>query len=247
MVSPDILGVTQGAGVGAAIGILLNLPTFAIHVLSFAFGVSAVVFVMTVSRLVGRGSSLMALILTGVVINFFCQSLTSLAKYVADADNKLPEITFWLMGSFARSGSYRNVFIMTLALLLGALPLFLMRWRINVLAFGDEEARAMGVNVKRMRFMVIVCSTLLTASAVCLCGTIAWVGLIIPHIVRLIAGPNNGVLFPASLLGGGLFMLVVDNFARAIVPGELPIGILTSLIGAPLFLYILFKGRKELL
>jgi iron complex transport system permease protein len=245
MVSPDILGVTQGAGAGAAAGILLSLPTVGTHLLSFVFGIAAVSLVLLISKLVGQGRSLTVLILTGMVMNFFFQSLTSFAKYIADADNKLPEITFWLMGSFARSGSYRNVWIMLGALILGGVPLLLLRWRINILSFGDEEAAAMGINVRQTRFVIIVCSTILTASAVSLCGTIGWVGLIIPHIVRLVAGPNNNSLFPASMLGGALFLLIVDNFARAIVPGELPIGILTSLIGAPLFLLILFQGRKE--
>jgi iron complex transport system permease protein len=185
------------------------------------------------------------LVLTGMVITFFFQSLTSLAKYVADSENKLPEITFWLMGSFARANSYRNVIIMFFVTLVGASPLFLMRWKINALSFGDEEAQALGINVRRTRMVVILSSTLMTASSVCLCGTITWVGLVVPHVIRLVAGPNNNLLFPASMLAGGLFLLVVDNFSRVIVPGELPISILTSMIGAPLFVYMLFKGRRE--
>jgi iron complex transport system permease protein len=250
MVSQDILGVTHGAGVGAAVGILLNFPTLGIHLTSFFFGIGAVILVLSIASLVGRGSgrgALTILVLTGMVITFFFQSLTSLTKYVADSDNKLPEITFWLMGSFARSNSYRNVIIMATVLFFGAVPLFALRWRINVLSFGDEEATTMGVNVKLTRRLVIICSTMMTASAVCLCGTISWVGLVIPHIIRLIAGPNNDTLFPASMLAGGLFLIIVDNFSRAIVPGELPVSILTSMIGAPLFIYMLFQGRRELL
>jgi iron complex transport system permease protein len=248
MVSQDILGVTHGAGVGAAFGILLGLPTFGVHLTSFFLGVVSVTLVLSIARLVNRGSShgsLTILVLTGMVVTFFFQSLISLTKYVADSDNKLPEITFWLMGSFARSNSYRNAAIMAMVLTLCAVPLLALRWKINVLSFGDEEATAMGVNVKLTRLAVIVCSTMMTASAVCMCGTISWVGLVIPHIIRLIAGPNNDTLFPASMLAGGLFLLIVDNFSRVIVPGELPISILTSMIGAPLFIYMLFQGRRE--
>ncbi|MDR1020180.1 MAG: iron ABC transporter permease [Synergistaceae bacterium] len=248
IVSPDVLGVTHAAGVGAAAAILLDLPSLGVHLLSFAFGICAVTLVLLIAGLIGRGSgrvSVAVLVLTGMVITFFFQSLTSLAKYVADSENKLPEITFWLMGSFARANSYRNVIIMLIVTALGATPLFLLRWQINAMSFGDEEARSIGVNVRHTRVLVIICSTLLTASSVSLCGSISWVGLVVPHIVRLAAGPNNDALFPASMLAGGLFLLIVDDFSRVIVPGELPISILTSMIGAPLFIYMLFRGRRE--
>jgi iron complex transport system permease protein len=248
VVSQDVLGVTHGASVGAAAAILLDLPSAGIHTLSFLAGICAVAIVLAIAGLIGRdagGISVVALVLTGMVITFFFQSLTSLAKYAADSENKLPEITFWLMGSFARANSFRNVMIMLAVTVFGSTPLFLLRWRINAMSFGDEEAKAMGVNVRYVRVLVIVCSTLLTASSVSLCGVITWVGLVVPHMVRLVAGPNNDVLFPASMLAGGLFLLVVDDFSRVVVPGELPISILTSMIGAPLFIYMLFRGRRE--
>jgi iron complex transport system permease protein len=248
VVSQDVLGVTHGASVGAAAAILLDMPSAGIHTLSFLAGICAVALVLAIAGLIGRdagGISVVALVLTGMVITFFFQSLTSLAKYAADSENKLPEITFWLMGSFARANSFRNVMIMLAVMVVGATPLFLLRWRINAMSFGDEEAKAMGVNVRYVRVLVIVCSTLLTASSVSLCGVITWVGLVVPHMVRLAAGPNNDVLFPASMLAGGLFLLVVDDFSRVVVPGELPISILTSMIGAPLFIYMLFRGRRE--
>jgi iron complex transport system permease protein len=248
IVSPDVLGVTHGAGVGAAAAILLDLPSLGIHLLSFTVGICAVTLVLVIAGIIGRDTkrvSVAVLVLTGMVITFFFQSLTSLAKYAADSENKLPEITFWLMGSFARANSYRNVMIMLVVTVLGSAPLFLLRWQINAMSFGDEEAKALGVNVKYTRVLVILCSTLLTASSVSLCGTITWVGLVVPHMIRLAAGPNNDVLFPASMLAGGLFLLIVDDFSRVIVPGELPISILTSMIGAPLFIYMLFRGRRE--
>jgi iron complex transport system permease protein len=178
-------------------------------------------------------------------MNALFSSVISFTKYMADADNKLPEITFWLMGSFARSGNGRNVLVMLAVLLSAGSVLFLLRWRINILSFSDEEARSMGINTRQVRTLVILSSTLLTAASVSLCGIISWVGLIIPHISRLLVGPNNRVLFPAALLGGALFMLLVDNCARVIIPGELPVGVLVSFIGAPLFLYMLFCGKRE--
>jgi iron complex transport system permease protein len=246
LVSPDILGVTHGAGVGAAIGILLGMPSVGIHLLSFLFGIGVVSIVLSLSRILGSGkNATVVLVLTGTIMNLLAQSIISFTKYVADAESKLPEITFWLMGSFARSGNYRNIYIMLVLFLIGAVPVFLWRWKINVLSFGDEEARSLGIDTKRLRAVVILCSTLLTAASVSLCGTIGWVGLIIPHISRLLVGPNNRVLFPVALLAGSTFMLIVDDFARAIVPGELPIGVLTAFVGAPLFLYMLFNGKRD--
>ena len=247
MVSPGILGVSSAAGAGAALAILLNMNTLGVNLTAFFFGIGAVLLVMLLSRLVRHGGgALIVMVLSGVVISSIFRALTSLAKYVADADKKLPEITFWLMGSFAKSGNARNVVVMGIALLLGVAPLMAMRRRMNVLTFSEDEAQSMGVNVKRMRYLIIICSTLLTATSVCLCGTIEWIGLIIPHITRLMVGPNYRILLPASMLSGSIFMVVVDNFCRSIIPGELPIGVVTSLIGAPMFIYMLFKSRREL-
>lgn len=247
MVSPDILGVSSGAGVGAAVALLLGLPTLAVHAFSFACGVGAVLLVMALARAVGGKSrgNLVVMILAGVILSSVFSALTSLVKYLADADDLLPEITFWLMGSFARSGSEVNVFVMGAALAIGAIVLLALRWKVNILSFGEEEARTMGVNTGRVRTAIILAATLLTSASVCICGNIGWVGLIIPHVSRLMVGPNYKTLFPVSLLGGACFMLLVDDVARVIVPGELPIGVLTALIGAPIFLFLLIKGRKE--
>jgi iron complex transport system permease protein len=248
LVSPDILGVTHGAGVGAALGILTGFVSVGVHAVSFAAGILAASIVLSLTKLAGKGKNItVLLILTGTMMNALFSSIISFIKYIADADNKLPEITFWLMGSFARSGNYRNVLGMFFVFIMAGLPLFLLRWKINLLSFGDDEARSMGINTGRIRLLIVVCSTLLTATSVSLCGTIQWVGLIIPHISRLLVGPNTRQLFPVAVLGGGLFMLVIDDFARAIIPGELPVGVLTAFIGAPLFLYMLFNGRKEAL
>ena len=246
MVSPDILGVSSGAAVGAALGLLFEMPSALVHLISFLFGVAAVLLVMFLAKVIGKGSgTLVIMVLSGTVISSVFSSITSLIKYVADTEEKLPEITFWLMGSFARSSSYANMIMMGIGLLVGGGILMLLRWKINGMAFGEDEAKALGINTARVRMAVILSSTLLTAMTVCICGTIGWVGLIIPHISRLLVGPNYKSLMPISMLGGACFMLLVDNVARSIIPGELPISILTSMIGAPLFIYRLFKGRRD--
>lgn len=245
MVSPDILGVSSGASVGACLGILLSFNDLSIQVLAFIFGLGAVLLVLGISTVVGRGTNnLLIMILAGTVISALFTAFTSLIKYLADTDTKLPEITFWLMGSFAKTGSWKNVLIMFVAFMVGVGPIMLLRWKINVMSFGEEEAQAMGVNTKRVRMTIILAATLLTASSVALCGIVGWVGLIMPHIARFIVGPNYKYLLPTAILGGATFMLVVDNVARSIGPGEVPLGILTAIIGAPLFIYLLWKGRR---
>lgn len=244
MVSPGILGVSSGAGVGAALGLFLGLATFWVHLFSFAFGIGAVLLVMAIAKAVGKtGNTLVIMILAGTVISSVFSAFTSLIKYVADTDDKLPAITYWLMGSFARSGAMQSVYIMLGVLIVAGGIMLLMRWQINVMAFGEEEARTMGVNVPRTRTIIVLSSTLLTSVSVCLCGSIGWVGLIIPHITRLATGPNYRSLLPISMLGGASFMVVVDTACRMM--SELPVGVLTSLIGAPLFIYMLVKGKRE--
>ncbi len=246
MVSPDILGVSAGAGAGAALALLLGLSSLAVHAFSFAFGVAAVLVVMAIAGSFGKsGNAIVVMILAGTVVASVFTAVTSLLKYVADPDDTLPQITYWLMGSFARSGNETNVWAMAGSLVVGGGVLMATRWRINVMSFGDDEARAMGVNVRATRAVIIAAATLLTSITVCMCGTVGWVGLIIPHIMRLVTGPNYRSLVPLSMLAGSCFMVVVDDIARIAVPGELPISVLTALIGAPLFLFLLARGRKE--
>jgi iron complex transport system permease protein len=244
MVSPDILGASAGAGFGAAVGILLSFSIVGIQVSSFLFGLGAVALTYAVGSAIGRGNnSVLALVLTGMVVSTLFSSFTSITKYVADTDNKLPAITFWLMGGLS-SVSVRDTGVLLIPLALGMAPLFLLRWKLNVLSFGEEEAQAMGVDTRRIRGIIILCSTLLTASAVSVSGMVGWIGLIIPHIARLVVGPNYKILLPASLLIGSTFLLAVDDIARSAFEMEIPLGILTSLIGAPFFVYLLLKGRR---
>jgi iron complex transport system permease protein len=244
MVSPDILGASAGAGFGAAVAILMSFSTVGVQLFSFLFSLGAVMLTYAVGSVIGRGNSaILVLVLTGMVVSTMFSSFTSITKYVADTDSKLPAITFWLMGGLS-SVNTTDIKVLLVPLILGMVPLFFMRWKLNVLSFGEEEAQAMGVDTRKIRRIIIVCSTLLTASAVSVSGMIGWIGLVIPHIARLIVGPDYKVLLPTSLLIGAIFLLMVDNVARTAFAVEIPLGILTSLIGAPFFIYLLLKGRR---
>jgi iron complex transport system permease protein len=243
LVSPDILGVSSGAGLGAVLGIFLSLPVWAIQGMAFAGGLAAVGAVAMVAALVRGRDTVLVLVLAGVVIGALAGAATSLLKVMADPYDQLPAITFWLLGSLAgiKTGDVAAVLP---AILIALLPMALLRWRINVMAMGDEEARAMGVDATRLRLGVIACATLMTASAVSVCGVVGWVGLVIPHIARMVVGPSFAVLLPASVLIGAGYMLIVDTLARSVTAAEVPLGILTAIIGAPVFIWLLARGRR---
>jgi iron complex transport system permease protein len=244
MVSPNILGTAAGAGFGAALGILLSLGIVGVQLLSFACGLLAVGLTYFVANRFDRGhNGTLVLVLAGMVIGTLFTSLISLTKYVADPYSKLPAITFWLMGSLA-SLNFKDIGLISIPIVMGAVPLLLLRWQLNVLSFGDEEARALGVDTKRTRAVVIFCATLMTAAAVSVSGMIGWVGLIIPHLARMLVGPNYKVLLPAAILIGGIYLLAVDDLARNLFAMEIPLGILTAMLGAPFFVYLLLKGKK---
>ena len=245
LVSPDILGVSSGAAVGASIAIILSFNNIGVQAMAFGFGLAAVFLVVFISSLIAKGRiNLLVMVLTGVVISSLFGAFSSLLKFLADSEDKLPEITFWLMGSLARTGGYENLSVLLVVVCVALVPLFLLRYKLNALSFGEEEARAMGLNVKVYNFIIIVCATLLTATCVAFCGIVGWVGLVVPHIVRFIVGANFITLLPASMLVGGLFLLVVDSLARSMLASEIPLGVLTSLLGAPLFIYLLYKSKK---
>lgn len=244
MVSPDILGASAGAGFGAALAILLSLNITGVQLCSFGFGIAAVTLTYLISRAIGRGTApILVLVLSGMVVATLFSSCTSITKYVADPDNKLPAITFWLMGGLS-SIDAKSVWFMLPTMALGLVPLLLLRWKLNVLSFGEEEAKALGIDTGKLRMVLIFCSTLLTAAAVSVSGMIGWIGLVIPHLARMMVGPNYKVLLPASVLLGAAFLMGVDDVARSVFTMEIPLGILTSLLGAPFFVYLLLKGRK---
>lgn len=243
VVSPDILGVSQGAGFGAASAILLSFGMVGIQLSAFAMGIFSVCLSLSISRITGKSRDrMLMLVLSGIIVGTLFNALISLMKYIADSEFKLPDITFWLMGSLSNITTNELLFIAPTIALFSA-PLFLVGWQMNVISFGEDEARAMGVNTRFLRLVVIICSTFLTASAVSVTGLIGWIGLIIPHITRFITGPNYKLLFPASFLLGGTFLLWVDDLARTASSLEIPLGIITSLIGAPMF-FIVLKMKK---
>ena len=244
MCSPDLLGVSSGACVGAAIAILSDAGSLMTQLGAFLGGVAAVALTMLIPRLM-RNESTVVLILSGVVISSLMSSVMSIIKFVADTDTKLAEITYWMMGSFATIKFSEMVPVLP-TILLPMLVIFLMRYRLNVLSLGDQEARSLGINLKRTRGTFILCSTLITASCVCISGTIGWVGLIIPHVSRMLVGSDNKRMLPAAALIGGVFMLLIDMLARTLTPAELKLGILTGLIGAPFFIAILVKQSRRL-
>ena len=243
LVSPDILGVSAGAGLGAVLGIFLSLPVVAVQLLGFAGGLGAVLLVGFVAAAVKTGDRTLILVLAGVVVGALAGAATSLLKVLADPYDQLPAITFWLLGSLAGVKT-ADLFPAAPVVAAGLVPLALLRWRINVLALGDEEARALGVEAVRLRLIVIVCATLITASVVAVAGVVGWVGLVIPHIARMIVGPGFGRLLPAAALLGAGYMLAVDTLARTISGAEVPLGILTAVVGAPFFLWLLARGRR---
>ena len=247
MASPDTLGVTSGASLGACLGILLGWTGLLIETSAFVIGCATVLVSYTIAMALSKGrNSTVFLILTGMVISAFLSSMLSIIKYVADPDDQLPAITFWLMGSLS-SVKMTDVNIQLLFFLVGAVPLLLLRWRINVLSLNYFEAKAMGVNVNLLRTITIFCSTLLTASSVAVSGGVSWVGLVIPHIVRIIVGNDCRKLFPATALMGSVYLLIMDNLARTLTPSEIPIGVLTSLIGAPIFFIILIRNKRGMI
>jgi len=243
LVSPDILGVSAGAGLGAVLGIFLSLPVVGIQLAAFAGGMGAVALVLVVAGAVRHGDRTLILVLTGVVIGALAGAATSLVKVLADPYDQLPAITFWLLGSLA-AVTPEDVAPAIAPVTLGLAVLGLLRWRINVLGMGDEEARALGVEAGRLRLWTITAATLITASVTAVAGVIGWVGLVIPHIGRMLVGPGFGRLLPVSAAIGAGYLLIVDTLARTIAATEVPLGILTAVIGAPFFVWLLARGRR---
>lgn len=244
MVSPDVLGASAGAGFGAALGLFLGWGYQMVSLSAFLFGLAAVLVVCVVSSRVKYNLSL-GLVLAGMMVGSLFTAAVSYLKLVADPNNTLPVITYWLMGSLA-SIRPQDVLFAAPWILGGMIPILLLRWRINVLTLGDEEARCIGVNTKRIRFIVVLCATLITAAAVSVSGMIGWVGLVIPHFARMLVGSDYRKMLPVSMLLGGSFLLIVDNFARLLAKSEIPIGILTAFVGAPFFLYLIMREGNKL-
>lgn len=239
LATPDTLGCANGASFGAALGILLGLNALGIQISALIFGILAVVLVFVFTRY-RHANQIMMIILGGMVVSSLFSALVSLIKYVADPNDVLPVITFWLMGSFSNS-TVRSLYTGVPMIILGMVVLYLMRYRMNALSLKEEEAASLGINVRQNRMIVIVASSLITASVVSMCGVVGWVGLLIPHISRMLFGNNHTKVIPGCIVFGALFMLIIDTVARCMYQAEIPVSILTAIIGAPVFLLLLRK------
>ena len=239
MAAPDILGASAGAAFGAALAILHYGSSFMITVSAFFFSLLTVSLVYLISKK-AKGNKILGLILSGIIVSSLFSAATSFIKLVADPTDQLPAITYWLMGSLA-GAKMGDIKFAIIPMTIGIVPLLLIRWRLNVLTMGDDEARTMGINTNRVRFIVIICATLTTAASVSVSGMIGWVGLVIPHLARKVVGNNYNHLMPASILFGAIFLLLVDNVSRNLLTTEIPLGILTAFIGAPFFIYLITR------
>ena len=241
LVSPFILGVSAGASFGAAVGLVLELPAVGIQGLAFLFGIVAVGITYFLAHIF-KATPVLMLVLSGMVVSTFFKSMLSLIKFFADAEEKLPAITFWLMGSLGSIGP-DDLMIAVVPMGIAMIVLFMLRYKLNVLSMGDREARALGVNNERIKGLIIVCTTVITSTAVAFCGIIGWVGQVIPHFCRMIVGPDHKKLIPATILVGAGYLILIDNLCRLITANEIPLGILTAIIGAPVFAYLLRKTK----
>nr|WP_314538592.1 iron ABC transporter permease [uncultured Campylobacter sp.] len=242
LVSPDLLGVSAGACVGAATAIIFDLSLFWIQIFAFGFGLAAVAITLAIPKMMGRSSTLM-LVLSGIIVSGLMGSVIGFLKYVADPETKLPDIVYWQLGSLAKLDS-ENLKYIAPVMIICAILLIAMSWRINLLSLGDESAARLGVNVAYERSIIIICATLLTACSVCISGIVAWVGLLMPHLARMLVGANNIRSMPASIFMGAIFLLFVDTLARSISVSEVPLGVLTGFIGTVFFVWVLWRNKK---
>jgi iron complex transport system permease protein len=241
LVDPFILGISAGAAFGCALSIGF-LPQLPIQIMAFVFGLAAVALAYMIAKTQGEISRL-PLILSGVIISAFFTAMVSIIKFLVDP-MKLQNIVYWLMGSFSFA-DWNYVHIVGIGLLISLVPIFLMRWRLNVMSMGDDEAKAMGVNVKRDRIIFIAASTVAVSVAVSVSGIIGWVGLMVPHLIRMMTGPDHRSLVPLSMAGGAAFMILADTIARNLTSFDLPVGIITAIIGAPFFIYLMKIGGRD--
>ena len=245
LVSPDLLGVSSGAGMGAAVAIFLGVSFRSVQVFAFAGGILAVLLASGIPKLL-RNSSNMMLVLSGIVVSGFMNSIIGFVKMISREQDQLASIVFWQMGSLSRVSTEQLASVAP-AILISVAVMLLISWRLNILSLGEEEASTVGVNVPRLRRIAIICASLLTASSVCISGTIGWIGLVIPHFGRLTCGDDNTKLLPLAAMMGGAFLLMIDTVARAATSMEIPLSILSGLLGAPFFAWLLFRQRGRIM
>lgn len=241
LATPDILGVTSGTCVGAILAIILSFGILETQLIALAFGLVSVLFTIKIAGR-NKNGSMIYLVLAGVIASSLFNAIGSLLKYTADPQDKLPEITYWLMGSFT-SATYQKLLIGSPLIIVGIVIIYLLRWRLNILALSEDEAKASGIDLKKTRMIFILASTLITASAVSMCGQIGWIGLLIPHCARMLVGSNNRYVVPLSISLGASFMILIDTLSRSLTVIELPLSILTAIIGAPVFILLLNRSK----
>ena len=243
LVGPNVIGVSAGAAFGGVLAIMLMLPSIMVTVFASIFGLVAIIATLLVARS-GHKTSVLSLVLGGVITGGFFSALVSMAKYVADPDDVLPEVVYWLLGSFNNS-SFSSVVHVAVPLAIASILIFRMRHTLNILSLGEEEAISLGIDVVKARIVLLVLTAVLIASSVAVSGVIGWVGLIIPHFARMICGSNHARLVPVVLLIGAIYMILADTIARSVSYGEIPIGVLTALMGAPIFGYLLHRVQSR--
>ncbi len=244
LVAPDMLGVSSGACVGAAVCILLGLNQAGIQIGAFVGGLAAVSCAVAIPKIIGKNSIVM-LVLSGIIVGGLTSSILGIIKYLADADTQLPAITYWQLGSLTNV-VWDNIFYNGIPIVLCIVFMLLIRWRLNILTLSEEEVHMLGRNSGWLRYAVILCATILTACSVCISGTVGWIGLVIPHFSRMLVGPDNQRMLPLSVILGALFLLVIDTLSRASISSEIPLSILTGLVGAPFYFYLLLRQRLDL-
>lgn len=244
LVSPDLLGVSNGAAVGAALAILLNSNLWVVQGFALIGGILAVSITVLIPRLVDQGGTLI-LVLSGIIISGFMQAALGLLKYLADPDSQLQSIVYWQLGSIAKL-DIPSLLAALPMMIIGFIILIFFRWNLTIMSLGGQTAASQGINIERERLVIILAATLLTAGAVCLAGTIGWIGLVVPHIARRLIGDNARFALPLAAIFGAAFLLVIDTLARTMSAGEIPLSILTGFIGTPVFIYIL-AHRKDLI
>lgn len=244
LATPDILGVTSGTCVGAILAIILSCSILETQLIALVFGLISVLFTMKIAGK-NKSGSMVYLVLAGVIASSLFNAIGSLLKYTADPQDKLPEITYWLMGSFT-SATYKKIIVGSQLILIGIVLIFLLRWRLNILSLSEDEAKSSGIDIKKTRMLFILASTIITASCVSMCGQVGWIGLLIPHCARMLVGSNNRYVIPLSISLGACFMIIIDTLSRTVSVIELPLSILTAIIGAPVFISLLSKNRSNL-
>lgn len=244
LATPDILGVTSGTCVGAILAIILSCSILETQLIALVFGLISVLFTMKIAGK-NKSGSMVYLVLAGVIASSLFNAIGSLLKYTADPQDKLPEITYWLMGSFT-SATYKKIIVGSPLILIGIVLIFLLRWRLNILSLSEDEAKSSGIDIKKTRMLFILASTIITASCVSMCGQVGWIGLLIPHCARMLVGSNNRYVIPLSISLGACFMIIIDTLSRTVSVIELPLSILTAIIGAPVFISLLSKNRSNL-